>query len=101
MFSCVFSLSYCFSLFFLVPELKGEIEASDGYQAGNVNNVALHVIGMHGSGDKISLFLQDWEMAKVAFRCRMAVQGNVRSGKETWLVRALSASCVTEGGGSE
>ena len=40
---------------FQVPELKGASEASDGYQAGNVNNEALHVIGLHGSGDKIPL----------------------------------------------
>ena len=33
---------------FQVPELKGESEASDGYQAGNVNNETLHVIGLHG-----------------------------------------------------
>ena len=41
-----------------VPELRGESESSDGYQAGNVKNVnnkALHVIGLHGSGDNISL----------------------------------------------
>ena len=29
------------------------------------------------------------------------VPGNVRSGKETWLVRVLSTSCVTEGEGSK
>ena len=27
---------------FQVPELKGESESSDSYQAGNVNNEALH-----------------------------------------------------------
>ena len=58
---------------FQIPELKEESEASDGYQAGNVNNETLHVIGLHGSGDKISFCLQDWEMAKVALSCRMAV----------------------------
>ena len=48
-----------------VPELKGGSEASDGDQAGNVSNEALHVIGLHGSGDKISLSAcKDWEMAK-------------------------------------
>ena len=40
---------------FQVPELQGESESSDGYQAGNVNNEALHVVGLHGSGDKISV----------------------------------------------
>ena len=39
----------------------------------NVGNEALHVIGLHGPGDKISLFLQDWEVAKAALRCLMAL----------------------------
>ena len=58
---------------FQVPELKGESESSDGSQAGNVNNEALHVIGLHGSGDKMSFFLQDWELAKVALSCHTAL----------------------------
>ena len=58
---------------FQFPELKGESEFSDSYQAGNVNNEALHVIGLHGSGDSISLFLQDCELAKVALSCHMAL----------------------------
>ena len=35
----------------------------------NVGNDALFVIGLHGSGDTIALFLQDWEVAKVALSC--------------------------------
>ena len=58
---------------FRVPELKGGSGASDGDQADNVSNEALYVIGLHGSGDKISLFLQDWEMAKVVRSCHMAL----------------------------
>ena len=38
-----------------------------------VGNDALHVIGLHGPGDKISLVLQDWEVAKVALSCRIAL----------------------------
>ena len=40
---------------------------------GNVCNDALHVIGLHGSGDKIPIFLQDWELAKVALIRHMAL----------------------------
>ena len=40
---------------FLVPELKGGNEASDDVQADNVSNEALYDIGLHGSGDNISL----------------------------------------------
>ena len=39
----------------------------------SVGNDALHVIGLHGPGDKISLFLQDWEVAKVALSCHIAL----------------------------
>ena len=41
-------------------ELKGESESPGSIQAGNLNNEALHVIGLHGSGETKSLFLQDW-----------------------------------------
>ena len=44
---------------FLIPELKGECEASEDEQADTVNNEALYVIGLHGSGDKIFHYLQD------------------------------------------
>ena len=58
---------------FLVPELKGECEASEDEQADNVSNEAIYVFGVHGSGDKISRYLQDWEVAKVALNCHVAV----------------------------
>ena len=51
---------------FPVPELRGGSKASEDEQADNVSNVASHVLGLHGSGDKISRYLQDWEVAKVA-----------------------------------
>ena len=62
---------------FLVSELKGECEASEDEQAdssseNNVGDGALFVIGLHGSGDAIAHFLQDWDVAKVALRCRIA-----------------------------
>ena len=40
---------------------------------GNVGNDALHVIGLFAPGDKISLFLQDWELGKVALSCHGAL----------------------------
>ena len=39
----------------------------------NVCNDALHVIGLYGPGDKISLFLKDRELAKVALSCHMTL----------------------------
>ena len=36
-------------------------------------NDALHVIGLYGLGNKVSLFLKDWELAEVAPSCHMAL----------------------------
>ena len=59
---------------FLVPELKDGSEASkdeqvDSLSENNVGNGALSIIGQHRSRDAIALFLQDWEVVKVAFSC--------------------------------
>ena len=56
-----------------VPDKRDESVSSGGSQEGNVSNDTLHVIGLHGSGDKISLFSQDWELVKVALSCHMAL----------------------------
>ena len=40
--------------------------SSSSPSENNVGNGALFVIGLHGSGDAIAHFLQDWEVAKVA-----------------------------------
>ena len=40
--------------------------SSCGSRGSNVCNDALHVTGLHGLGGKISFFLEDWELAKVA-----------------------------------
>ena len=52
---------------------EDESVSSSGFRGGNVSNEALHVIGLYGPGDKISLFLKDWELAKVALSCHMAL----------------------------
>ena len=84
---------------FRVLELKGGSEASEGDQADNVSKEAFCVIGLHGSGGKILLCVRDWEMEK-AFGTKLshgpghAVPGNVRTGKETWLVRVLNEPVV-------
>ena len=55
---------------------EDESVSSNGSRKGNVGNDALHVIGLCGPGDKISLFFQDWELAKVAkvaLSCHMAM----------------------------
>ena len=62
---------------FLVPELKVGSEASEDVQADNVSNEALYVIGLHGSGDKISRYLRDWEEAKSCTKWKGGVVGSV------------------------
>ena len=57
---------------FLVPGLKDGSEASKDEQADNVSNEAFCVIGLRGSGDKVSRYLQDWAVAKVALSCHTA-----------------------------
>ena len=52
---------------------KDENASSDGSREGNVCIDALHVIELYGPGDKISLFLQDWELAEVALSCHRAL----------------------------
>ena len=45
---------------------------------------ALHVVGLQGPGDKISLFLQDWEVAKVAPSCHTALDMLCHETHEAW-----------------
>ena len=66
-------------------------------QAFNVSNEALYVIGLHGSGDKISRFLQDWEVAKVSpelpYSIGHAVPRIIRSGKEDVIGLVFEQAC--------
>ena len=81
---------------------NGSSVSSSSSDENNVGNDALFVIGLHGSGDTIALVLQDWEVAKVALSCHIAlghgVPGIVRSRKETWVVWFLSSSWVLQKG---
>ena len=38
--------------------------SSSDSRGHNVESLALHVIGLNWSGEKVSLFLKDWELAK-------------------------------------
>ena len=51
------------------PESWSESEglSSSDFRECNVESLALHVIGLNWSGKKVSLFLEDWELASVAF----------------------------------
>ena len=58
--------------------------SSSGFRGGNLSNEALHDIGLYGPGDKISLFLKDWELAKVALSCHMALDMLCKEIHEVW-----------------
>ena len=58
-------------------------------------NDALHVTGLHGSSGKISLFLQDWEQAKVALSCHMALDMLCQEMHEAWLSGVTERRAVT------
>ena len=52
---------------------NGSSFSSGSSSENDVDNDALFVIGLRGSGDTIALFLQDWEVAKVALGCHIAL----------------------------
>ena len=52
---------------------SGSSVSSSSSSGNNVGNDALFVIGLHGSGDTIAIFLQEWEVAKVALSCHIAL----------------------------
>ena len=49
-----------------------------------VCNDALHVVGLYGPGDKVSLFMKGWELARVAFSCHMALDMLCQEMNEAW-----------------
>ena len=63
---------------------EDESVSSTVSRKGNTCNDAMHVIGLHGPGDKIPLLLQDWELAKVAPSCHMALDMLCQEMNEGW-----------------
>ena len=61
------------------PDWDSDVEAwteSEGTSSQcqhNVENLALNVMGQDQSGEKMSLFLEDWELARVALSCHIAL----------------------------
>ena len=51
-----------------------------------MESLALHVIGLDWSGGKVSLFLEDWELARVAFHCHVALDMLCQEMHEAWLL---------------
>ena len=56
-----------------LEEERGEDASSVEYCEHNVDNVAIEVVGQHGTREVISLFLEDWEVGRVAISCRLSM----------------------------
>ena len=50
----------------------------------NVESVALNVLGQDQSSEEISLFLEDWELARVTLSCRIALDVLCQEMPEPW-----------------
>ena len=45
--------------------------SSSDFREHNADSLALNVIGQNWSGEKVSPFLDDWELARVALSCHI------------------------------
>ena len=59
------------------------LSASD-FREHNEESLALHVMGQNWSSEKVSLFLEDWELARVALRCHVALDMLCQAMHEAW-----------------
>ena len=59
-------------------------ESGSDFRAHNVKSLGLHVIGLNWSGEKISLFLEDWELGRVALSCHIALETLCQARHEGW-----------------
>ena len=58
--------------------------ASSAFREHNVVSLAWHVIGLNWSVEKVSLFLEDWELARVVLSCHVALEMLCQEMHEAW-----------------
>ena len=58
--------------------------SSSDFREHNVESSALHVIWQNWSGEKVSLFLEDWELARVALSSHVALDVLCQEMHEAW-----------------
>ena len=58
--------------------------SSSDFREHNVECPALHVIGQNWSNEKVSLFLEDWELARVALSRHTALDMLCQEMREAW-----------------
>ena len=78
--------------------LSEDDNVSSTSRESNTCNDALHVVGFHVPGDKISLFLKDWELAQVALSCHMALDVLCQEMHEAWETCGCQMSLVLKKG---
>ena len=66
--------------------------SSSDVRQHNVESLALHVIGLNWSGEKVSLFLEDWELARVA-TCSWVFCARKCMSPGCWFAAAKEARC--------
>ena len=74
------------------PDWDGNVElwtesegtSSSGQCEHNVESLALNVMRQDQSGENISLFLEDWELARVALSCHIALDLLCQEMQEAW-----------------
>ena len=78
---------------------EDESVSSSDSREDTVCKDALHVIRLYGPGDTVSLFLKDWENARAALNCHIALDMLCQEMHEAWwLVCCCQKSLfVTEG----
>ena len=58
--------------------------SSSDFREHNVESLAFHFIGLNWSGEKVSLFLEDLELARVALSCHVALDLLCQEMHEAW-----------------
>ena len=89
----MFKAVFCSVLGKLGQASEDEGVSSSVSRGNNVCNGALHVTGLHGPGDKISLFLEDWELARLALSRHVALDMLCQEMQEACLPERAVRSC--------
>ena len=68
----------------VASQIESEGESSFHQYENNVESLALNVLGQNWSGEQISVFLEDWELARVALSWRIALDLLCQELHEAW-----------------
>ena len=63
---------------------ESEGDSSSEQSEHNVESLALNAVGQDQSGEKFTLFLEDWELGRVALSCHIALDMLCQEMHEAW-----------------